>query len=311
MSIQLPPSFTFTLPQSKVFFIGLAGGADCGKEEVCRELITRLQESRVVDSSKCLLLHLHNFYKELSEEDRVKVAAGLYNFDHPDAFDWPLVTETLQNINNGTVTRLPKFDFPTKHRKWEPVPKESQSPTVVLFEGIFVLYEESIRDILNMKLFVDLDDDERLSKRVARKVSEDNPDSVDHILTEYVRFVKPSFEKFVNPSKKWADIVVPRGVANTTAIELIAAHAADLMSRKQHHDSQQQISLLSASPCPSSPMSSRASVLDLDPQASSTSSPSSSALLSNQPDLVWSSSHERRTSDVLSATRKMYSPLPE
>ncbi|KAG0256810.1 Uridine-cytidine kinase 2 [Actinomortierella ambigua] len=308
MSIQLPASFTFTLPQSKVFFIGLAGGADCGKEEVCRELISRLQKIRVVDSSKCLLLHLHNFYKELSEEDRVKVAAGLYNFDHPDALDWPLVAETLHSISGGKITRLPKFDFPTKQRKWEQVPEEAQSPTVVLFEGIFVLYEESIRDILNMKLFVDLDDDERLSNRVSRKVKEDNPDSVDHILTEYVRFVKPSFDKFVNPSKKWADIIVPRGVANIAAIDLIAEHAADLMSLKQRQESQSRSSL-SASPSTSSLMSSsRASLLDLDRQ-SATSSPS--ALLSTQPDLAWSTSHERRKSDVLNATEKMYSPVPE
>ncbi|KAF9971170.1 hypothetical protein BGZ73_005921 [Actinomortierella ambigua] len=310
MSIQLPPSFTFTLPQSKVELTvaKCVFASTISREEVCRELIARLQKSRVVDSSKCLLLHLHNFYKELSEEDRVKVAAGMYNFDHPDAFDWPLVAETLESIRNGQVTRLPKFDFPTKHRKWEPVPKESQCPTAVLFEGIFILYEESIRDILNMKLFVDLDDDERLSKRVSRKVKEDNPDSVDHILTEYVRFVKPSFDKFVNPSKKWADIIVPRGVANIAAIDLIAEHAAELMSRRQRQESQSN-SLLSASPSTSSLVSSgRASVLELDRQ-SANSSPS--AMLSSQPDLVWSTSHERRTSDVLSVTEKMYSPLPE
>ncbi|KAG0238490.1 uridine kinase family-domain-containing protein [Mortierella sp. GBAus27b] len=237
MSISLPPTFSFNVPPSRVFFIGLAGGADSGKEAFCKVLIQQLQKSQVVDSNKALLLHLHDFYKELSEEDRLRVASGLYNFDHPDAFDWDLVAQVMDDLKEGNLTALPRFDFATKRRTFESRPKGVEAPTMVLFEGIFVLYIQRVRELLNMKLFVDVDDDARLAKRVDRKVKEANPDSVDHILTEYVRFVKPAFDDFIQPSKKWADIIIPRGVENTTAIELITSHAADLLGRQQQPNS--------------------------------------------------------------------------
>ncbi|KAF9578137.1 hypothetical protein BGW38_006222, partial [Lunasporangiospora selenospora] len=208
-------------------------GADSGKETLCRVLIEQLQKSQVVDSSKALLLHLHDFYRELTDEDRVRVASGLYNFDHPDAFDWDLVAEVMDGIQEGNIPKLPRFDFSTKRRHYETRPIGSESPRVVLLEGIFVLYNARIRDQLNMKLFVDLDDDERLINRVQRKISEMDPDPMDHILTEYVRFVKPAFDDFINPSKKWADIIIPRGSQNKPAIELITSHAADLLGRQQ------------------------------------------------------------------------------
>ncbi|KAG0297216.1 hypothetical protein BGZ96_007274 [Linnemannia gamsii] len=231
MSLSLPASFNYNLPDSRVFIIGLAGGADSGKEKFCRVLIEQLQKSQIVDSSKVVLLHLHDFYRELSDEDRVSVYSGLYSFDHPDAFDWELIAEVIQDIQEGNTFRIPKFNFSTKTRSYEEHPKERGSPTVVLLEGIFVLYSAKIREFLNMKLFVELDDDMRLANRVARKVAEVNPDPIDHVLTEYVRFVKPAFDDFIQPSKKWADIIIPRGSENVTAIELITAHTADLLGR--------------------------------------------------------------------------------
>ncbi|KAF9097360.1 hypothetical protein BGX29_008822 [Mortierella sp. GBA35] len=237
MSLTLPASFNYNLPVSRVFIIGLAGGADAGKEKFCRVLTEQLQKNQIVDSSKVVLLHLHDFYKELSDEDRVRVASGLYSFDHPDAFDWDLIAEVVQDIQEGNTFRIPKFNFSTKTRSYEVRPKELGSPTVVLLEGIFVLYSAKIREFLNMKLFVELDDDMRLANRVARKVAEVNPDPIDHILTEYVRFVKPAFDDFIQPSKKWADIIIPRGSENITAIELITAHTADLLGRPPQSNS--------------------------------------------------------------------------
>ncbi|KAK3811591.1 MAG: Uck2b protein [Linnemannia elongata] len=237
MSLSLPPTFNYNLPVSRVFIIGLAGGADSGKEKFCRVLIEQLQKNQIVDSSKVVLLHLHDFYKELSDEDRVRVASGLYSFDHPDAFDWELIAEVIEDIQEGGTFRIPKFNFSTKTRSYEEHPKEHGSPTVVLLEGIFVLYSAKIREFLNMKLFVELDDDMRLANRVARKVAEVNPDPIDHVLTEYVRFVKPAFDDFIQPSKKWADIIIPRGSENVTAVELITAHTADLLGRPPQSNS--------------------------------------------------------------------------
>ncbi|KAF9171513.1 hypothetical protein BGX21_007831 [Mortierella sp. AD011] len=233
MSLSLPPSFSYSLPASRVFVIGLAGGADSGKEEFCKVLLEQFQKKHVVDSSKALLLHLHDFYRELSDEDRVRVASGLYNFDHPDAFDWELLAQVMDDVQEGRETKFPKFNFATKKRSYESPTKDIVNLSVIVFEGIFVLYSQKIRDRLNMKLFVDIDDDARLVNRVARKVAEPNPDSVDHILTEYVRFVKPSFDDFIQPSKKWADIIIPRGVQNTPAITLITDHATELLKNQQ------------------------------------------------------------------------------
>ncbi|KAF9191688.1 UMP-CMP kinase [Haplosporangium sp. Z 11] len=181
-----------------------------------------------------LLLHLQDFYKELSDENRTNAMNGHYNFDHPDAFDWDLLGEVIDNIKEGRISKLPKFDFATKRRSYETWSQERESPSVVLLEGIF--------------LFVDLDDDERLVNRVTRKVAEPNPDSMDHILTEYVRFVKPAFDDFIQPSKKWADIIIPRGIENTAAIKLITAHAVDLLGRQHHQSKSTRPSRMNSSP---------------------------------------------------------------
>ncbi|KAF9432379.1 Uridine-cytidine kinase 2 [Entomortierella beljakovae] len=203
MSLSLPESFSFELRKSRVFIIGIAGGADSGKEEFSKALIEQLQKkSAMIDRSKVLLLHLHDFYKELSDEDRVRASLGDYNFDHP-----------------GTTEQAPTKDIAELN--------------LVVLEGIFVLFEKETRDRLNMKLFIDADDDARLVNRVQRKTAEIKPDSVDQILMEYVKFVKPAFDNFVQPSKKWADIIIPHGVKNTTAIKLIVDHASDLLKQKQ------------------------------------------------------------------------------
>ncbi|KAF9430839.1 Uridine-cytidine kinase 2 [Podila epigama] len=303
MSIALPASFSFKLPPSRVFFIGLAGGADCGKEAFCRVLIEQLQKNQVVDSKRVLLLHLHDFYKELSDEDRVRAASGLYNFDHPDAFDWELLEATFDEIKEGSLPRLPKFDFATKKRTYEEPSSNAESPTVVLVEGIFMLYSQKIRDYLNMKLFVDVDDDARLVKRVSRKVAEKNPDSMDHILTEYVRFVKPAFDDFISPSKKWADIIIPRGSENVAAIELITAHAADLLGRQPQANSTRPSSSSranAASDAPTTVLQEMMSGLSTTP-----SSPGSSACASPGP-----AGSKPRSSLALSETASARSSTP-
>ncbi|KAG0262254.1 UMP-CMP kinase [Mortierella polycephala] len=221
MSITLPSSFSYSLPPARVFIIGLAGGADSGKEALCRVLIEEFEKSQVVDSEMALLLHLQDFYMELSDENRTSAVNGHYNFDHPDAFDWDLLGEVIDNIKEGRISKLPKFDFTTKTRSYDTWSPDREIPSVVLLEGIFVLYNKRIRDQLNMKA------------RLTRKVAEPSPDSMDHILTEYVRFVKPAFDDFIQPSKKWADIIIPRGIENTAALKLITAHAVDLLGRQR------------------------------------------------------------------------------
>ncbi|KAI1316802.1 UMP-CMP kinase [Mortierella claussenii] len=331
MSISLPPSFNYSLPTARVFVIGLAGGADSGKvnhslltldyndhqEAFCRFLIEQLQKSQVVDSSKALLLHLHDFYRELSDEDRIRVASGLYNFDHPDAFDWDLLAQVMDDIKEGNVTQFPKFDFATKSRSYETRSKDLESPSVVLLEGIFVLYSQRIRDHLNMKLFVDVDDDARLVNRVARKVAEANPDPIDHILTEYVRFVKPAFDDFIQPSKKWADIIIPRGLENTPAIELITSHAADLLGRQQQSKSTRPSRMNSSSTVLQEMMSNSASNVSSacpSPRPHSKSALNSTSLYSTAEPGSRSSMNSSPVprKDVLSgSTDSLYKPVPE
>jgi uridine kinase len=172
-----------------------------------------------VDASKVYVLHGNSFYKELSEETQQLAEEGIYNFDHPDAFDDQLMISTLTNIVDGNKVKIPVYDPKTNSRTGEE--QVIESAEVVLFEGILVLYLPDVRSLLQMKLFVDLDSDTRLARRVLRDVKERGR-SLEQVLDRYDTLVKPAFEDFTLPTKKYADIVIPRGSDNKgTHLQLI------------------------------------------------------------------------------------------
>ncbi|KAI3452493.1 hypothetical protein Pfo_009157 [Paulownia fortunei] len=200
-------------PLKLPFIIGVAGGTASGKTTVCNMIISQLHDQRVV------LVNQDAFYRSLSNEQLQKV--NEYNFDHPDAFDTELLHSCMETLRHARMVSIPNYDFKT-HKSIEPARVVNPSDVIIL-EGILVLHDSRVRDLMNMKIFVDTDSDLRLARRIQRDTIERGR-NVENVLDQYAKFVKPSFEEFILPSKKHADVIIPRGADNDVAIDLIVQH---------------------------------------------------------------------------------------
>ncbi|KAL9891280.1 uridine-cytidine kinase isoform X2 [Glossina fuscipes] len=224
----------------KPFLIGVAGGTASGKSTVCKKIMKELGQTDMDHTQRQVVtISQDSFYRELTATEKAKAFQGLYNFDHPDAFDEQLMYETLQAVLKGNKVEIPSYDYRTNSLDYEN--KLTIYPAdVVLFEGILVFYFPKIRDLFHMKLFVDTDSDTRLARRVPRDINERGRD-LDAVLTQYMTFVKPAFEEFCSPTKKFADVIIPRGADNTVAIDLIVQHIRDFLNNRSGHGSTSNI----------------------------------------------------------------------
>ncbi|KAJ3708543.1 hypothetical protein LUZ61_012248 [Rhynchospora tenuis] len=195
------------------FVIGVAGGASSGKTTVCNMIIEQLRDQRVV------LVNQESFYYGLSDEELTRVHE--YNFDHPDAFDTEYLLSCMENLKHGKSVDMPNYDFKT-YKNVLP-PRKVNPSDVIILEGILVFHDPRVRDLMSMKIFVDTDADVRLARRIKRDTVEKDRD-IKTVLDQYSKFVKPSFEDFILPTKKYADIIIPRGGDNHVAIDLIVQH---------------------------------------------------------------------------------------
>ncbi|BDA43816.1 Uridine kinase-like protein 4 [Coccomyxa sp. Obi] len=203
-----------TRGRTQPFFIGVAGGTASGKTTVCDKIMQRLHDQCVV------MLSQDSFYRGLTPEELADVAS--YNFDHPDSIDNAAVVKCLDDLKNMTAVDVPIYDF-TSHQRSREV-RRVEPADVVIIEGILVLHIEEIRSLLNMKIFVDTDDDLRLARRIQRDVAMRGRD-IAGVIEQYTKFVKPAFDTFVAPSRKHADIIIPWGrMENEVAIDLITEH---------------------------------------------------------------------------------------
>ncbi|XP_027622450.1 uridine-cytidine kinase 1 isoform X1 [Tupaia chinensis] len=194
---------------------------------VCEKIMELLGQNEVDQRQrKLVILSQDRFYKVMTAEQKAKALKGQYNFDHPDAFDNDLMHRTLKNIVEGKTVEVPTYDFVTHSRL--PETTVVYPADVVLFEGILVFYSQEIRDMFHLRLFVDTDSDVRLSRRVLRDVHRGR--DLEQILSQYTTFVKPAFEEFCLPTKKYADVIIPRGVDNMVAINLIVQHIQDILN---------------------------------------------------------------------------------
>ncbi|MCI4377868.1 hypothetical protein PGIGA_G00208200 [Pangasianodon gigas] len=210
------------------FLIGVSGGTASGKSSVCAKIMELLGQNKIDHRQRQVaILSQDSFYKELTPEQKAKAVKGQFNFDHPDAFDNELILKTLHDIIQGKTVQIPVYDFVTHSRKDEFV--TLYPADVVLFEGILMFYSQEIRDLFQMKLFVDTDPDTRLSRRVLRDISERGRE-LEQVLSQYITFVKPAFEEFCLPTKKYADVIIPRGADNLVAINLIVQHIQDILN---------------------------------------------------------------------------------
>jgi len=204
---------TMKQKKKRPFIIGVCGGTASGKTSVCEDILKKLENQRVV------IISQDSFYKSLDEE--VVKSVHAYNFDHPNAFDWPLLEEVLRGIKGGKRVEIPDYSFITHSRL--PQSTSLYGADVILFEGILAFYTQELRDTMDLKLFVDTDADTRLSRRVMRDISERGR-TLQGVLHQYETFVKPSFEDYILPTKKYADVIIPRGIDNQVAIKLIVQH---------------------------------------------------------------------------------------
>ncbi|XP_045074414.1 uridine-cytidine kinase 1-like isoform X1 [Coregonus clupeaformis] len=219
--------FEMERPRHRPFLIGVSGGTASGKSTVCAKIMELLGQNKVDHRQrKVAIVSQDSFYRVLTPDQKAKALKGHYNFDHPDAFDKELMYQTLKDIVEGSVVEVPTYDFVTHSRLQDRI--TVYPADVVLFEGILVFYSQEVRDMFHMELFVDTDSDVRLSRRVLRDMKRGR--DLEQILNQYTTFVKPAFEEFCLPTKKYADVIIPRGVDNMVAINLIVQHIQDILN---------------------------------------------------------------------------------
>jgi len=213
------------------FMIGIAGGTASGKTSVCKKIMEQLGEAIVsADKRKVVCIVQDCFYRKLSPEESADAALGLFNFDHPSALDMDLMKNVLDDLMHNRMTQVPVYDF-TKNAPKENEFEKIYPADVVLVEGILSFYFPEIRDLFQMKIFVDTDSDVRLCRRIQRDVGDRGRD-INTILNQYMATVKPSFEDFCLPTKKYADVVIPRGSDNTVAVGLIVQHIKEVLAAR-------------------------------------------------------------------------------
>ncbi|NP_001355517.1 uridine/cytidine kinase [Caenorhabditis elegans] len=200
--------------------IGVAGGTSCGKSTIVERIIENLNANAKQSGRQIDIVHLslHSFYRELSAEEKILAREGKFNFDHPDQINFDLLAETLQNMIDGKTVEIPKYDMITSSMNGTVTVEPAK---VIIIEGILLLYDERVRKLLSTKLFVEKNAESRLRNRLATYIRDYHRAPLS-IIRQYTEFVKPAFEEFCRPTKKYADVIIPRGADNHVATDLIA-----------------------------------------------------------------------------------------
>ena len=193
--------------------IGIAGGSGSGKTTVVKAIAENLKGEKVV------IIPQDSYYKDSS--DLTDEEKRHHNFDHPDAIDWELLCEQLADLKAGKTIHQPVYSYISCSRsKTETVTVEPAD--VIIIEGILIFTCKELRDQMDIKIFVDADDDDRLMRVMARDITERGKD-VRWVIERYTNTVKPMYLQFIEPSKRYADIIIPQGGHNKVAIDVISA----------------------------------------------------------------------------------------
>ncbi len=196
--------------------IGVAGGTGSGKTTLTRRLKERFGDEMTVISHD-------NYYK--AHDDMTYEERSRLNYDHPDAFDTDLLVEHIKALRAGETVACPVYDFTQHNRSKETL---LIAPTgVIVVEGILIFADSKLRDLMDVKIFVDTDADVRILRRIVRDVRKRGR-SLESVVTQYLTTVKPMHEQFVEPSKRFADVIVPEGGKNLVALDMI-------IRRVEHH----------------------------------------------------------------------------
>ena len=193
-----------------MLIIGIAGGTGSGKTTVVRKIIETLPANVVA------VIPQDSYYKhqwDVPEELRKKT-----NFDHPNAFDWELFEQQIEDLRNGRAIEQPTYSYLTCTRQKETIHVEPRE--VIIVEGIMALYDKKLRDLMDLKIFVDADTDERLLRVIERDIAE-RGHPLEMLIDKYRNVLKPMHDEFIEPTKLYADIIIPNGGDNARAVAMM------------------------------------------------------------------------------------------
>lgn len=201
------------LNRNNMKIIGVAGGTGSGKTTVVKKIVEALPPHYVA------VVPLDSYYNDTSGMTDAERKA--INFDHPDAFDWELLNKHVRQLKAGEAVEQPTYSYILSNRLPETVHVEPKP--VILIEGIMTLVNKELRDMMDIRIFVDTDSDERLIRNIQRDVVERGR-TVDMVIDRYLKVLKPMHEQFIEPSKKYADIIIPLGGENKTGINILKTY---------------------------------------------------------------------------------------
>lgn len=193
-----------------MLIIGIAGGTGCGKTTVVNQIVEELPDNEVAVISQD---SYYNDLAHMSKEERSKV-----NFDHPNSIDFNLLIDHIEQLRKGKSINIPVYSFVEETRTEETIPVEPKK--VIIVEGILVLSNPKLRALFDMKIYVHADSDERLIRRLQRDIKERGHD-LEKVLHRYQTAVKPMHNQFIEPSKEFADIIIPNNHYNTVAVGMV------------------------------------------------------------------------------------------
>ena len=202
--------------------IGITGGTGSGKSTIAREIYKQFDDTCIA------MLEQDSYYKDqsnLSLEERIKT-----NYDHPDAFDTSLLVKHLNLLLEGQAIEKPIYNFEIHNRMQQTVSVEPRE--IIIVEGILVLSEKVLRDMLDIKIYVDTDADVRFIRRLVRDINERGR-TTDSVINQYLNVVKPMHEQFTEPTKRHADIIIPEGGYNKVAIDIITSNIRQTLQKQE------------------------------------------------------------------------------
>lgn len=204
-----------------MLIIGIAGGSGSGKTTVVRAISEHLKENVVV-------IPQDSYYKDMShateEEKRV------HNFDHPDSVDFDLLHKQLKELKDGKTVEQPIYSYLTCGRSKDQT-LTVRPADIIIVEGILIFTDPKLRKLMDIKIFVDADDDDRVMRVISRDIAERGK-TVEWVIERYTNTVKPMYHQFIEPSKRYADIIVPQGGHNQVAIDMISATIEKALTKK-------------------------------------------------------------------------------
>ncbi|MGP4067645.1 uridine kinase [Halobacillus sp. B29] len=210
--------------KDKPVVIGVAGGTGSGKTSVTRSIIQRFADKTI------LMVEQDYYYKDQSHlpfEERLQT-----NYDHPLAFDNDLLIEHLKQLIDQKSVEKPTYDYKMHTRSEETIHVEPKE--VIIVEGILVLEDDRLRDLMDIKVFVDTDADVRIIRRMMRDINERGR-TLDSVIEQYINVVRPMHLQFVEPTKRYADLIIPEGGQNHVAIDLMATKIQTVLNETQDH----------------------------------------------------------------------------